>query len=108
MVGQATQREPKVVKDIAQAGHAIGIHSWDHSSFAKISGRKRRRQIGACEGALGSYGQKLFRPPSDEQNVASRLDALWRGYKVIAWNVVVEDWHDLKAADMAERFNNRN
>jgi peptidoglycan-N-acetylglucosamine deacetylase len=104
MVGEAAQRQQELVKKVAQAGHAIGIHSWDHSSFATISGRKRRQQLRACKRTLGSYGQRLFRPPWGKQNLASRLDALWLGYKVVGWNVVAKDWFDFKPSDMAERL----
>ena len=104
MVGEAAQRQPALVRGIAQAGHAIGIHSWDHPSFTRIGGRERRRQLRLCEGALGAYGQRLFRPPWGKQSVASRLDALWLGYKVIGWNVIGEDWLHLAGADLAERL----
>jgi peptidoglycan-N-acetylglucosamine deacetylase len=104
MVGEAAQRQPELVKEIAQAGHAIGIHSWDHSSFTSISGRQRRQQLRACMRVIGCYGERLFRPPWGKQNVASRLDALLLGLKVITWNVVVEDWLDLEPVDMADRL----
>lgn len=48
----------------------------------------------ACEEAIGPYSQKLFRPPYGNQDLASRLDALGLGYRVIAWNVVGRDWQD--------------
>lgn len=92
MVGEAAHRYPELVRQVAQAGHAIGNHSWDHPSLPLISGRERRRQIRACGRAIAPYGQGLFRPPFGHQNVASRLDALWLGLKVIAWNLAVEDW----------------
>ena len=104
MVGEAAQRQQELVKMVAQAGHAIGIHSWDHSSFVIISGRKRRQQLRACKRTLGLKGQRLFRPPWGKQSLASRLDALWLGYKVVGWNIVAEDWLDLKPGDMAERL----
>ncbi|MGC2062333.1 MAG: polysaccharide deacetylase family protein [Thermodesulfovibrionales bacterium] len=104
MVGEAAQKQQDLVKMVAQAGHAIGVHSWDHSSFAEIGGRERRRQLRACKRALGPWGQRLFRPPWGVQNATSRLDALWLGYKVITWNASAKDWLDLKASDMAERL----
>jgi len=104
MVGEAAQKQQEIVEMVAQAGHAIGIHSWDHSSFSLIGGRERRRQLLTCKHILGPNGQKMFRPPWGRQSVASRFDALLLGYKVIAWNVVAEDWLDLKPGTMAERL----
>ncbi len=103
MVGEVAQRYPELVRQVAQAGHAVGNHSWDHPSFPLISGRERRRQIRACEHAIAPYGQGLFRPPFGHQNVASRLDALWLGLKVIAWNIAAEDWLGHDAQWIADR-----
>ena len=60
---------------IAEAGHAIGNHTWDHPSFPLISGRERQRQLKACADAIAPYGLRLFRPPYGEQNLRSRLTA---------------------------------
>jgi peptidoglycan/xylan/chitin deacetylase (PgdA/CDA1 family) len=102
MLGEAAQRYPDLVKRVAQAGHAIGNHSWDHSSFPFISRRERLEQIQACQQAIAPYGQRLFRPPYGEQNVVSRFDPLCLGYKVIGWNVQVGDWWDDDADRMAD------
>lgn len=104
MVGELAQRFPHIVRQVAQAGHAIGNHSWNHPSFDLIRGRERRRQIRKCEQALAPYGQKLLRPPFGHQNFWSRLDALWLGYKVITWNVTAGDWLDRDAASMFEHI----
>jgi peptidoglycan/xylan/chitin deacetylase (PgdA/CDA1 family) len=107
MLGEAAQGNQELVRRIAGAGHAIGNHSWDHPSFPLITGRERREQLRACERAIAPYGQHLFRPPYGEQNLASRLDALWLGYKVITWNLVVGDWWDRDADRMANLLANR-
>jgi hypothetical protein len=102
MVGEAAQRFPELVRRVAQAGHAIGNHSWDHASFPFISRRERQEQIKACQQAITPYGQRLFRPPYGEQNAVSRLDPLWLGYQVIGWNLEVGDWWDHDPYRMAD------
>jgi peptidoglycan/xylan/chitin deacetylase (PgdA/CDA1 family) len=77
---------------MAEAGHAIGNHSWDHPSFPFISGSERRRQVRACAEATAPHGQRLFRPPYGEQSVASRLDLRLLGYDVILFSCEVGDW----------------
>jgi len=94
MVGKAAQHHPDLVKRVAQAGHAIGNHSWDHPAFPYISGRERRAQLRACTKAIHPYGLKLFRPPYGNQSLASRLDALWLGYQVVTWSLIAHDWFD--------------
>ena len=101
MIGEAAQRHPDLVQRVAQAGHAIGNHSWDHPSFPLISGRERRAQLRACEKAIAPYGQRLFRPPYGHQSAASRLDALWLSYRVVTWNLHAYDWLDHDANWMA-------
>jgi len=94
MVGKVADRHRDLVAEVAARGHAIGNHSWDHSSFPELTGRQRRRQLRRCSAAQAPHGQRLFRPPYGHQNLASRLDALWLGYEVIAWTAVAEDWLD--------------
>jgi peptidoglycan/xylan/chitin deacetylase (PgdA/CDA1 family) len=106
MVGEAAQRYPDLVRRVAQAGHAIGNHSWDHSAFPLILGKERRAQLRACEKAIAPYGQRLFRPPCGYQSVASHLDAVLLGYRVVTWNVIAYDWLDHDAGWMADRMVN--
>jgi peptidoglycan/xylan/chitin deacetylase (PgdA/CDA1 family) len=102
MLGQFAIQYPDLVRRIAQAGHAIGNHSWDHASFPFITGRQRREQIQACARAITPYGQRLFRPPYGEQNLASRLDILWMRHKAILFNCEVGDWFNPNPHLMAE------
>lgn len=104
MVGEVAQRYPDLVQRVAKAGHAIGNHTWDHPSMPLIGGRERRTQIRACARAVAPYGSRLFRPPYGNQNLASRLDALWLGYEVVTWNLHAEDWLDHEAEWMADRL----
>lgn len=107
MIGKAAERYPDLVRKIAQAGHAIGIHSWNHPSFPSISGKERRKQIRACAKAVAPYGLRLFRPPYGHQSIASRVDALFLRYKVITWNVHSFDWEIHDPQWMAERLMSR-
>lgn len=107
MVGQAAERHPDIVKKVAAAGHAIGNHSWDHPSFPLLTGRERRAQIRACAKALAPYGQQIFRPPYADQNLLSRLDALWLGYQVITYDSTAMDWLDHDAEWIRNRIVSR-
>ncbi len=92
MIGKAAKHYPELVRQVADGGHAIGNHSWDHPSFRAISGRERRRQIRACAEAIAPYGQRLFRPPYGDQSAVSRLDAFLLREKVVIWNMLAFDW----------------
>jgi peptidoglycan/xylan/chitin deacetylase (PgdA/CDA1 family) len=104
MLGEMAQQYPDLVRQVAQAGHAIGNHSWDHPQFPLISSRDQRWQMRACERALAPYGQRLFRPPFGQHNAASRLNAWWLGYRVIMWDLDARDWIDDNAHSIAARL----
>ena len=104
MLGEGASRYPELVRRIAQAGHVIGNHSWDHPRFPSIPGWERRRQIRLCEEAIAPYGQRLFRPPYGSQSVASRLDALALRYRVVAWSLGAEDYVGHDAEWMADQL----
>ena len=92
LLGKFAIQYPALVQCMAEAGHAIGNHSWDHASFPFLTGRQRRAQIRACAQAIAPYGQRLFRPPYMEQNLSSRLDMLWMRYEVILCDCDSGDW----------------
>jgi peptidoglycan/xylan/chitin deacetylase (PgdA/CDA1 family) len=92
MLGMHARRHPDLVARIARAGHAVANHTFDHPRLPSLSRRDRLAQINDCDVAIAPHGAKLFRPPRGLQSVASRLDALRLGHRVITWNVAVYDW----------------
>jgi peptidoglycan/xylan/chitin deacetylase (PgdA/CDA1 family) len=103
MVGEAAKSQPDLVRQVAEAGHAIGNHSWSHVSFPTVSWRERRAQVQSCAAELAPFEQRLFRPPHGHQTLRTRFD-LWRlGYQVVTWNIAPQDWLDYPAAQLVDR-----
>ena len=102
MVGVQAQRHPALVERVAAAGHAIGNHSWDHPSFAFISGRERREQLRACARATAPHGLRMFRAPGGHQTPRSVLDVRALGYQVVGWTVDPLDYSSRSAAEIAD------
>ena len=93
LVGTSAAQYPDLVRQIAHAGHAIGNHSWDHkATFTSLSRKERRKQIRQCQQAIAPYGSRIFRPPWGARNTGVLLDALCLRYKLIGWNLDVQDW----------------
>lgn len=92
MVGEGANCYPDIVRQVAREGHAIGNHSWSHSSFPSISFSERWRQIKKCQQILDPYGHRLFRPPYGLNTRRANLEAMLLGYKVIGWSLSAEDW----------------
>jgi len=104
MVGEAARRYPQLVQQVAQAGHTIGNHSWDHPFFPSLPSHERQKQIRACEQALAPCGQRLFRPPYGGENLASHLDVVSLDYQIVAWSLDAEDWLERDPGWMADRL----
>jgi len=104
MVGEKAHQRPELVRIVAQQGHEIANHSWNHARFPTLTARARRAQIRACAAAIAPYGQRLFRPPHGEENVACQIDTLWLRHTVVAWSLAVDDWCSTDVAWMAERL----
>jgi len=107
MIGEAARQCPELVRRVAEAGHAIGNHGWDHPSFPFISRRERLAQIRDCAEAVKPYGAKLFRPPYGDQNLASRVDAFLLGYQVVMFSVATDDWCGGDAVSIANQVERR-
>ena len=107
MVGKRAANNREIVRQAAEAGHAIGNHTWDHASLPRLSHQKRIHQLRACSRALAPYGQQLLRPPHGHQTWASELDAYLLGYTLITWNVSAVDWLDHEADSLVERVKSK-
>ena len=92
MLGVKATQHPNILKQVANAGHAIGNHSWDHAIFTSLSMRECYRQVLKCQQALAPFGVRIFRPPKGYQNRLSRITLFSLGFKVVTWNVGVEDY----------------
>ena len=107
MVGKAARRYPELVKAVADAGHVIGNHSWDHPSFPSLTRLERLSQVLRCAAALSPYGYTLFRPPYGHQNASTNMDPWVLGYQSIAWSLDSKDWMGYPSAWVADRLRRR-
>jgi peptidoglycan/xylan/chitin deacetylase (PgdA/CDA1 family) len=97
MVGEAAQAEPALVRQVAEAGHAIGNHSWDHASLPCLSGPEQRAQLLDCQRALAPYGSRWFRPPFGHHTPGIHWLARRLGFDVVGWSRTGKDWMGLEA-----------
>jgi peptidoglycan/xylan/chitin deacetylase (PgdA/CDA1 family) len=107
MIGKLAARHPDLVRRVAEAGHTVANHSWDHTPFPLLRGRLRRAQLRWCQDALAPHGEQLFRPPHGQQSPGSFLDARRLGYGVVTWNLVAEDFRGDGADAIESRMSAR-
>ena len=63
VVGSQAQGRSNLLKEIYDAGHAIGNHSWSHSKLGNADWDTFEDEVDATAQVLGSYGSSCLRPP---------------------------------------------
>jgi len=107
MLGEHAQKHPELVRRVAEAGHAIGNHTWDHRSMPGLGAAEQRHQLRRCQEAIQPWGLKFFRPPRSLQTIQSYVTTRLAGYTIVAWTANVEDWLPRDAEWFAARLRER-
>jgi peptidoglycan-N-acetylglucosamine deacetylase len=95
MLGQFVSERPDIVRAVADAGHAIGNHTFSHPNLIFCGRTEVRRQIAECERALyDAMGAttRLFRPPFGGRRPIVLRTVRDMGYESIMWSVTAWDW----------------
>ena len=106
LIGRYVAQRPEIARQIAQAGHAIGNHTWDHPNLIFTRPREVESQIKRCaealEEAVGPHS-RLFRPPYGGRTPQA-LGAVRRcGLLPVMWSVSGWDWEAESAAAIEEK-----
>ncbi len=109
MVGQFVRQRPQIARAVAEAGHAIGNHTYTHPNLIFVSRSNLRRQLEdttkAIEDATGQT-PKLFRPPFGGRRPGTFAIAREHGMTPVMWRVTCFDW-SAKSNETIERHANR-
>jgi len=95
MVGKNVEFFPNTAKAVAEAGHVIGNHSYDHRNMVLEMNPHIRNEILRAQGAIQkATGQHptLFRNPYGAHDVLTMRQAEKLGYICIQWSVSSKDW----------------
>jgi len=105
LIGRYVSRRPDIVRELTQAGHVVGNHTWSHPNLIFTSALQTRLQLQDCEQALtDSVGahSRLFRPPFGGRRPNTLGIAREFGLEPVMWNVTGWDWRG-KPAEYVER-----
>jgi peptidoglycan/xylan/chitin deacetylase (PgdA/CDA1 family) len=101
LIGRYVEQRPDIVRDIAQAGHVIGNHTFTHPSLIFKSKSETRDELTGCrtaiQNAIGNHSN-LFRPPFGGRRPETLRIARELGFEPIMWNITGYDWNTPSAA----------
>lgn len=110
LVGRYAQAEPGLVKRIAEAGHLIGNHSWNHPNMALAGVKRIRSELRWTQKTLEQLTGKpvtYFRPPFGARRPSVFRMAQELGMMPVLWNAMTSDWADMSAEQITERLAER-
>jgi peptidoglycan/xylan/chitin deacetylase (PgdA/CDA1 family) len=100
-VGENIQRHPDLFRNIINAGHAIGNHTYTHLNGWRTSTASYLENAGRCAETINAYGKadtKLFRPPYGKLTTR-QYATLKKNHKIILWDVLTRDWEQDRTGD---------
>jgi peptidoglycan/xylan/chitin deacetylase (PgdA/CDA1 family) len=95
MIGQNVTYYPGVARDVADAGHAVVNHTWDHANLAVMSSSAMRAEISrATEAIHAAAGErpKMFRAPYGAWSHAMLEYCASEHLMPLDWSVDPRDW----------------
>ncbi|WP_397539670.1 polysaccharide deacetylase family protein [Rummeliibacillus pycnus] len=98
VVGSNVKKNPEIVKRMAEEGHMVGIHHFDHVSNWIMSPFRLKKQLEMTEMAITECtGEKVsfYRPPWGHFNIFTL--AVSKKYNKIMWSNIFGDWKAEKA-----------
>ncbi len=106
MIGEFVRQRPEIARAVAQAGHVIGNHTFEHPRLIFASEAQTRKQLVDCRNALNdAIGEhsNLFRPPFGGRRPATLRIARHLELETVMWNVPSYDWKARSAAVIEEK-----
>lgn len=95
VLGDACVAHPALVRQIVEAGHDIGIHSYSHAHPWRIPKAEAREELHRCYHTLADITgspPRLFRPAYGRIRLATLQEANALQLHTILWSRSVIDW----------------
>ncbi len=97
MVGENIDKHPEVFRQVVEAGHQIGNHTYNHLKGWKTPFDEYMSNVARCNKALFEHHPSvfiptLFRPPYGKATLHQRIALHKMGYTLIYWDVLTRDY----------------
>lgn len=106
LIGRYVQVSPQIAREIAQAGHSIGNHTFSHPLLISKTASEIKRELIACRAALQDavgVHSNLFRPPFGGRRPAVLRVARELGLEPVMWNITGYDWNTSPAEEIEKK-----
>ena len=95
MVGEHVKEFPDVAKRVADEGHEIGNHTYDHHVLVYYKTEELEKEIRDAQEQIykvTGVTTKYFRPPKAWLTKSEKKDIKRMGYEIILWSLNSKDW----------------
>jgi peptidoglycan-N-acetylglucosamine deacetylase len=106
LIGEHAQQHPQIARELVQAGHVVGNHTFTHPLLTFMSAGAIRKELSLCTAALQEATGKhsnLFRPPFGGRRPAVLRIARELSLQPVMWNVTGYDWTAPPAAAIEKK-----
>lgn len=106
LLGRFVEQKPEIARAVVAAGHAIGIHAWDHPNLIFASAAETRRQLQRTQQAIvdaTGVNAQFFRPPFGGRRPVTLRIARALGLEPVMWTVTCYDWKPGSADEIVTR-----
>ena len=96
VIGKHVKQYPKLVKRIADDGHALGVHGYEHLEIVGLSAQSLTDELNNCRLAIreaSGIDTTLFRPPRGKVSGLSALRVMKQGYCLVHWSKTYSDYN---------------
>jgi peptidoglycan/xylan/chitin deacetylase (PgdA/CDA1 family) len=95
MIGENVTYYPEIAREVADAGHAIVNHTWNHADLALLSASQTRAEIASATDAIhAAVGEtpRMFRAPYGAWSQAALEYCASERLMPLDWSVDPRDW----------------
>ncbi len=106
-IGKWVEREPALAREVKDAGHAVGNHTFTHPTLALCSTERVQEELRRCHAASEAAGieysqvdgASLMRCPWGRRRPGTLRAVKDAGYMPVQWSITGWDWAERKSAD---------
>lgn len=107
VVGEAADRHPGLVAEMAARGHDVGVHGYRHEHHLRRRGSWVRGDTDRAVTAVGAAtgrAPRWYRPPYGQMSARTILEARRHGLQVVLWSRWGKEWAETSVEPVLDRL----